>query len=164
MLRIDAEIERGTSEIWIIRNEGKNWSHPIHSHFTEFILQKINGRPVQREEIQTTASDNPRRKAFVPLTAEIPQHPSHRNFSCPEDCKDIKVPVFMGGNRRDITTLLPDDEIEIYMNWSDFHGRYVMHCHNVVHEDYSMMVRWDIVPQQKGKKPQLLPEVDDSEP
>jgi FtsP/CotA-like multicopper oxidase with cupredoxin domain len=24
-------------------------------------------------------------------------------------------------------------------------GRYVMHCHNVVHEDHAMMIRWDIV-------------------
>jgi FtsP/CotA-like multicopper oxidase with cupredoxin domain len=24
-------------------------------------------------------------------------------------------------------------------------GRYPMHCHNVVHEDHAMMVRWDIV-------------------
>ncbi|MFL6464933.1 MAG: multicopper oxidase domain-containing protein, partial [Bryobacteraceae bacterium] len=28
----------------------------------------------------------------------------------------------------------------------DFLGRYVMHCHNVVHEDHAMMIRWDIVP------------------
>ena len=29
-------------------------------------------------------------------------------------------------------------------------GRYVMHCHNVVHEDHSMMVRWDIVEPGRG--------------
>jgi len=26
------------------------------------------------------------------------------------------------------------------------HGRYPMHCHNVVHEDHAMMLRGDIVP------------------
>jgi FtsP/CotA-like multicopper oxidase with cupredoxin domain len=25
------------------------------------------------------------------------------------------------------------------------YNRYVMHCHNVVHEDHAMMIRWDIV-------------------
>jgi hypothetical protein len=25
-----------------------------------------------------------------------------------------------------------------------------MHCHNVVHEDHSMMIRWDIMPPGKG--------------
>jgi hypothetical protein len=24
-------------------------------------------------------------------------------------------------------------------------GRYVMHCHNTVHEDHAMMARWDII-------------------
>ena len=31
------------------------------------------------------------------------------------------------------------------MRWPDFLGKYVMHCHNVVHEDHAMMIRWDIV-------------------
>ena len=26
------------------------------------------------------------------------------------------------------------------------HGRYVMHCHNVVHEDHAMMATWSIRP------------------
>jgi len=25
-----------------------------------------------------------------------------------------------------------------------------MHCHNVVHEDHAMMVRWDITPRGRG--------------
>src|SRR5262249_26117193 len=68
-------------------------------------------------------------------------------------CTAEPIRVFMGGNRRDITTLLPNDEIQIFMRWHDFQGRYVMHCHNVVHEDHAMMIRWDIVPAGKGKGP-----------
>jgi FtsP/CotA-like multicopper oxidase with cupredoxin domain len=30
------------------------------------------------------------------------------------------------------------------MRFRDFHGKYVMHCHNVIHEDHAMMVRWDV--------------------
>src|SRR5260370_3808373 len=33
--RIDADPRQGTSEIWTIRNEGRQWSHPIHIHFEE---------------------------------------------------------------------------------------------------------------------------------
>ena len=58
--------------------------------------------------------------------------------------------VFMGGPRRDVATILPGDEIKVYMRWNDFLGKHVMHCHNVVHEDHSMMVRWDIVEPGKG--------------
>jgi FtsP/CotA-like multicopper oxidase with cupredoxin domain len=32
------------------------------------------------------------------------------------------------------------------LRFSDFVGKYIMHCHNTVHEDHAMMVRWDVVP------------------
>lgn len=60
------------------------------------------------------------------------------------------LPVFMGGPRRDVATLLPNDEIKVYFKFKDFLGKYVMHCHNVVHEDHAMMVRWDIVEPGEG--------------
>jgi hypothetical protein len=37
------------------------------------------------------------------------------------------------------------------MRWDDFLGKYVMHCHNVVHEDHAMMIRWDIVPKKQAR-------------
>ena len=49
-------------------------------------------------------------------------------------------------SRKDVINLGPNDEVKIFMRWRDFLGRYVMHCHNVVHEDHAMMLRWDIVP------------------
>ena len=36
----------------------------------------------------------------------------------------------------------------------DFHGRYPLHCHNMVHEDHAMMGRWDIAADGDNK---LLP-------
>jgi FtsP/CotA-like multicopper oxidase with cupredoxin domain len=47
--------------------------------------------------------------------------------------------------RRDVINLQTNDETKIFMRFRDMKGRYVMHCHNVVHEDHAMMVRWDIV-------------------
>ena len=32
----------------------------------------------------------------------------------------------------------------LYRKFRDFTGKYVMHCHNVVHEDHAMMVRFDV--------------------
>jgi hypothetical protein len=58
--------------------------------------------------------------------------------------------IFFGGLRRDVAILFPNTEMKVFMRWKDFLGRYVMHCHNVVHEDHSMMIRWDIVPPGKG--------------
>jgi FtsP/CotA-like multicopper oxidase with cupredoxin domain len=147
MMRIDAEIVEGTGEKWILRNEGKNWSHPIHSHFTEFLLLSVDGRPVTSSEVQTTERQNPRRSDFLALEAPLPKQKKcpPGEFVCPREV----LPRFMGGDRRDVATLLPDNEIAVFMDWSDFHGRYVMHCHNVVHEDHAMMIRWDILPASK---------------
>jgi FtsP/CotA-like multicopper oxidase with cupredoxin domain len=47
--------------------------------------------------------------------------------------------------RRDVVNLQTNEEVRIFMRFRDMKGRYVMHCHNVVHEDHAMMVRFDIV-------------------
>ena len=104
--RIDAGIEQGSAEIWILRNKGNMWSHPIHTHFEEFQILEINGKPV-------------------------PEH------------SPLKT-------RKDVAVLHPNMEIKFYGHWRDFLGKYVMHCHNVVHEDHAMMIRWDIVPPGQG--------------
>ncbi len=131
--RIDAGIEQGSAEIWTFRNAGNTWAHPIHSHFTEFLLLEVNGVPYLRSWVQDTAQGEHR---FVEALEGTPGNPPIRRF--------------MGGPRRDVATLLPGDEIKVVMRWCDFLGRHVMHCHNVVHEDHSMMVRWDIVEPGKG--------------
>jgi hypothetical protein len=47
--------------------------------------------------------------------------------------------------RKDVVELNNPESVRIFMRFRDMKGRYVMHCHNVVHEDHAMMVRWDIV-------------------
>jgi len=104
--RVDAAIESGTAEIWTIRNEGTLWGHPIHTHFEEFQIFEINGKPIRRGELRDT--------------------------------------------KKDVVQLGPGDEIKFFGRWRDFWGPHVMHCHNVVHEDHSMMIRWDMVPPGEG--------------
>lgn len=48
-------------------------------------------------------------------------------------------------SRKDVIDLNPSEQVKVFLRFRDFKGRYVMHCHNVVHEDHSMMIRWDIV-------------------
>jgi len=36
-------------------------------------------------------------------------------------------------------------EAQIFIQLRDFHGDYPLHCHNVLHEDHSMMVRFEVV-------------------
>jgi FtsP/CotA-like multicopper oxidase with cupredoxin domain len=48
--------------------------------------------------------------------------------------------------RKDVFTLNQGDEMELYVRFRDWLGRYPIHCHNTVHEDHAMMVRFDVVP------------------
>ena len=59
------------------------------------------------------------------------------------------IEMFFGGPRRDVATILPGDEMKVVMRFMDFEGRHVMHCHNVVHEDHAMMIRWDMLPESR---------------
>ena len=47
--------------------------------------------------------------------------------------------------RKDIFVLGPNDEMKIFIRFRDFLGKYMMHCHNTVHEDHAMMLRFDVV-------------------
>ena len=94
-----ANIPQASEEIWVLKNGGGDWTHPIHIHFEE-------GRILTRNRL-------------VP--------PAHER------------------GRKDVYTLGPSEEVKIFMRFRDFKGKYVMHCHNVVHEDHAKMIRWDIV-------------------
>lgn len=48
--------------------------------------------------------------------------------------------------RKDVTRLKHNDRDELFFRFRDFHGHYVMHCHNLVHEDHAMMLLWFIDP------------------
>jgi len=47
--------------------------------------------------------------------------------------------------RKDVATLRGSEDVEAYFRFRDWLGKYPMHCHNVVHEDHAMMVRFDLV-------------------
>lgn len=104
--RSDAKIEQGSAEIWTFRNAGSSWMHPIHSHFEEFQILEVNGKPVDRNDVNHA--------------------------------------------RKDVIMLGPNEEVKFFGRWRDFLGKHVMHCHNVVHEDHAMMIRWDIVEPGQG--------------
>jgi FtsP/CotA-like multicopper oxidase with cupredoxin domain len=47
--------------------------------------------------------------------------------------------------RKDVALLRGGETAVLYFRFRDWLGRYPMHCHNVVHEDHAMMIRWDMV-------------------
>ena len=53
------------------------------------------------------------------------------------------IPVHERG-RKDVFVLGPNTRLRVFLRFRDFTGKYVMHCHNTIHEDHAMMLRWDI--------------------
>jgi manganese oxidase len=51
--------------------------------------------------------------------------------------------------------LHPGGSITITMQFRDWGGMFMEHCHNTVHEDNAMLVRWDI--NGGGDHPSLVP-------
>jgi FtsP/CotA-like multicopper oxidase with cupredoxin domain len=47
--------------------------------------------------------------------------------------------------RKDVYVLEPGEEVRLFIRFREFLGKYMMHCHNLTHEDHAMMIRWDIV-------------------
>lgn len=73
-------------------------------------------------------------------------HPVHIHF---EEGRILsrngKPPAPHEAGRKDVYLLAPDDEVRVFIRFRDFLGKYMMHCHNLTHEDHAMMIRWDIV-------------------
>lgn len=58
----------------------------------------------------------------------------------------VPGPLERDGNARTDTVLLgANDEIEVFVKFRDYPGRWVMHCHTTEHEDAYMMTCFDVV-------------------
>ena len=100
--RISAAPKAGTREVWVFKNGGGGWDHPIHIHFEE-------GQILQR------------------------------------DGSASNVPPWERG-RKDVYRLRPGGTCTISVQFRDFGGMFMQHCHNTVHEDNAMLMRWEMNP------------------
>jgi FtsP/CotA-like multicopper oxidase with cupredoxin domain len=74
-------------------------------------------------------------------------HPIHIHFEegqvLDRDGSAANVPLWERG-RKDVYRLRAAGTITLTMQFRDFAGTYMEHCHNTVHEDNAMLLRWDI--------------------
>ena len=74
-------------------------------------------------------------------------HPIHIHFEegqvLARNGSAANVPAWEKG-RKDVYRLRPGGSITITMQFRDWGGMYMEHCHNTVHEDNAMLVRWEI--------------------
>src|SRR5437764_1464330 len=117
-------VQQNTLEQWNFQN-GWNWSHPIHVHLEEH--QVINGAP----GLYGSSSD------------DSANYSRWGNQYCWSGCTN-KSPTGVNLARKDTVRMTPKANATIKMQFRDWLGRYAMHCHNVIHEDHAMMLRFDV--------------------
>ncbi|MFY9607904.1 MAG: multicopper oxidase domain-containing protein [Blastocatellia bacterium] len=120
--RVDHAVLKGSTEEWVIRNDtlAGSWLHPVHIHLEE-------GRVLQRTVCNAG---------------------SQSQTGClPENRTTVAMPPWEDGNnsRRDVYPVPGQHRLRVRLAFRDFVGRYLIHCHNMNHEDAFMMVRWDVV-------------------
>ncbi len=72
-------------------------------------------------------------------------HPIHIHFEEYQlMTRNGQTPAAVERGRKDVVRLGQNDRVELFFRFRDFVGRYPMHCHNTIHEDHAMMLRWDI--------------------
>jgi len=119
-------VQLNSLEQWNLAN-GWNWSHPIHVHMEEH--QVIKGAPGLYGSSTDDSSNYSRWSSQYCWSGCTTNGASGVNLS-----------------RKDTVRLVPKANATIKMRFRDWQGRYAMHCHNVIHEDHAMMVRFDIAP------------------
>ena len=76
-------------------------------------------------------------------------HPVHIHFEegqiLARNGRASRVPAWERG-RKDVYRLKPDGEVTVTLQFRDFAGTFMEHCHNTTHEDNAMLLRWDIDP------------------
>jgi FtsP/CotA-like multicopper oxidase with cupredoxin domain len=74
-------------------------------------------------------------------------HPIHIHFEegqiLARDGSLNNVPAAERG-RKDVYRLRPGGSVTITMQFRDWGGMFMEHCHNTVHEDNAMLLRWEI--------------------
>jgi FtsP/CotA-like multicopper oxidase with cupredoxin domain len=119
----------------------------LKSHFPP-IYWAINGKRFDPEHAQVS----PRRGdveiwRFVyeknPWKQTHPPHIHLVNFQIID--RNGRAPHEHERGWKDTLRLDPGDDVRVIMRFDGYRGRYLMHCHNLEHEDYDMMMRFDVV-------------------
>jgi FtsP/CotA-like multicopper oxidase with cupredoxin domain len=107
----------------------------------------VNGKFFNVDEVRAHVKQNTKEVWVIQNNSGSWSHPIHIHF---EEFRILSrnrvAPPAWEKGRKDVIKLNPNEEVRILMNFRDWEGRYPMHCHNTVHEDHAMMIRWDLEP------------------
>jgi spore coat protein A len=55
-----------------------------------------------------------------------------------------RAPLRHEGGWKDTVAIDKGEMVDVIIKWSGYRGRYLLHCHNLEHEDHTMMARVDV--------------------
>jgi FtsP/CotA-like multicopper oxidase with cupredoxin domain len=70
-------------------------------------------------------------------------HPIHLHFEegITMNRGGASIPASEAGVRKDVWRLRPSGRVQFQVQFGEYGGSYVNHCHNTVHEDFAMLMR-----------------------
>jgi len=72
-------------------------------------------------------------------------HPVHIHFEEGRIlARNGRAPPAWEQGRKDVYRLGPDGSVTVSVQFRDFGGMFMEHCHNTTHEDNAMLLRWEI--------------------
>jgi len=72
-------------------------------------------------------------------------HPIHIHFEEGQIIsRNGSAPSAAESGRKDVYRLHPNGTLVLQLQFRDWGGMYMEHCHNTMHEDNAMLLRWDI--------------------
>jgi FtsP/CotA-like multicopper oxidase with cupredoxin domain len=82
-------------------------------------------------------------RAFLGRTMLHPVHTHLAPFQILR--RNGRPPLRQEQGWKDTVAIEDGEEVDVIIRWSGYRGRYLLHCHNLEHEDHSMMARVDVV-------------------
>jgi FtsP/CotA-like multicopper oxidase with cupredoxin domain len=108
---------------------------------------QINGEFFDCDDVRFTVQRNTAENWILQNNSGGWQHPIHIHFEEFQILSRNGRPAQgVERSRKDVMRLGFNEQIRLFFRFRDFVGRYPMHCHNTIHEDHAMMLRFDIAP------------------
>jgi len=132
-----AEVAAAPQRRWVFSRRNGMWA--VNDQFFDVFSPRAEMRKGSAEVWELSNPDNGW------------SHPIHIHFeeglilSRSRNGIPVPIPPHERG-RKDVYVLGPAESMKVLLRFRDFTGKYPMHCHNLVHEDHAMMIRWDIIP------------------
>jgi FtsP/CotA-like multicopper oxidase with cupredoxin domain len=118
-------------------------------------MWSVNGRFVDPTETRFTITQNTVEHWVMTNLSGDWQHPLHIHLEEHQILsRNGAPPPNFEVSRKDVMRLHQNEQVKLFFRFRDWTGRYPLHCHNVVHEDHAMILRWEIQPQgDKNRNP-----------